>query len=358
MISRTVLMVILSVMVMGCNSIATPTELIPYEDNNVPVNVAPSKAPSPKPTEPLTIPTNMSKPTVLPTRTPISQPTPGSEPLPPSMISGVYFGNGNVNFVKPSGEVEMIYDRPIDILSPDNNFALTNIDGKYWMVKLADGSIVKLTMNPDRDECCAQWWIGHEDRIILISSPRDGSVPVALNGYLSVIKTNGTGFRVLDNEHPTQGIPAISADGTWMAYGSGEIGWLFGGELGPRQVNPQEFGLVTIPGQRIMNPSWSPDGKKLAWRYIIPENTTFQEGFLVLDLVTMTHSLTPLSETQNPQRLNIAPVWSPDGKWLVYQVQSNDASKSGVWVWETENPESSPIKITDGNLVFGEWSSG
>jgi len=211
-------------------------------------------------------------------------------------------------------------------------------------------------MNPDRIECCAQWWVGHEDRIILVSHQKVDTQLGESTGYLSVIKTNGTGFRVLDNEHSTSGMPAISNDGTWMAYASGETGWLFGGELGPQQVNPQEFGMINLPGQRLSHPSWSPDGKKLAWRYVIPVNTSFQEGILVLDLSSMTHTLTPLFTTLNEQNMNISPAWSPDGKWLAYQVQSNDALKSGVWVLDFSNPDSSPIKLTDSTLVFGWWS--
>jgi len=314
---------------------------------------------------------SMPRPTLYPamdfTGTPISTdplsspeiltiPAPIQTPSPASRLAGLVFDAGTLVQVAQDGSLIQLYDRTVDILSADGTFALTSGNGDYWMYDLTRKSLVKLTDTSTRNECCAVWWTGHPDKILMLSSSVNAPSGVASRGYLTVIRMDGTGYMVLDPEHPTTGTPAVSPDGIWIAYGIGETGWLFGGEQDPIPFDPRDFGLESLKGQRISHPSWSPDGMKIAWYWQSVLNVGPRMGVAVFDLVNKTYQLGSLVEPSTDEPPIYGPKWSPDGNWLTYLVNAKLPEESGARVMRVDGQANQVLHLDGAGLIPGAWS--
>ena len=268
---------------------------------------------------------------------------------------GIIFNGSELYQIQKDGSVLSLQSLPVSALSPDRQYSLTNTNGDFWLTNRATSNLVRLTMTENRVECCATWWTNHPDKILFLSNALGGNPGIATNGYLTVIKQDGTGYLVLDPDHPSSGIPAVSPDGVWIAYGQGEVGWLFGGELGPQKVDPVDYGLVSLKGQSISYPAWSADGRFTAWKWQSDLNSGSKVGVLVLDMVNKTYQLAPLFSPDNVNLpLNIK--WSPDGKYLAYSKSTTDKSTSGTYLISYDDKNLSEVQISNSKLVPAMWS--
>lgn len=301
--------------------------------------------------------------TLEPTQTsPAAQPentltiTTNPDPLPPGTLAGLLFGGPDLRQVQPDGSELVIYDKPVEVVSPDNQYTLVNSNGDFWLTTLATKQLARLNMTETRVECCAAWWVNHPDKILFLSNGLGGNNGIATNGYVTMVKQDGTGYRVLDSEHPTSGPPSVSPDGTWIAYGNGEVGWLFGGELGPQQVNPVDYGLVSIKGQTIAYPSWSPDGKYTVWAWQSHLNSGNKIGVLVLDMEQKTYRLGKLFSSSSQSTFNPIFRWSPDGNWLAYYVETSDPEESGTHLIQMDKTDLLDVLAAPKSILPGAWN--
>ncbi len=276
--------------------------------------------------------------------------------MSPSSLAGLIFDNGNLVLIGQDGAPQILYDRPVDILSADGNYTLTSGNGDYWMYDLVRRKLVKLTDTPSRHECCATWWTGHTDKVLMLSNGAGSTTGVGSRGFITVIKMDGTGYRVLDPDHPSIGTPAVSPDGIWIAYGSGEKGWLFGGEQEPIPFDPADFGLESLKGQQISHPAWSPDGTKIAWYWLSGLNIGLRSGVVVIDLVKKTYQLSPLAEPESENFPVQPPLWSPDGKWIAYSMQGKSDLDSGTWVIRADGFDNMAVHLAGKGFLPGAWS--
>jgi serine/threonine protein kinase/dipeptidyl aminopeptidase/acylaminoacyl peptidase len=140
--------------------------------------------------------------------------------------------------------------------------------------------------------------------------------------------------------------PAPSPGGEWVTLYSG------GGQEDIHIVRPDGTGLRRLTNDRAADrrPSWSPDGKRLAF----PSNRTGEFQIWVVnadgsDLRAVTDARESLS----------APIWSPDGARMAVTV--GDVDKSRVWLfepdkpWTAQTPEILPPISTD-EPRFAAWS--
>jgi Tol biopolymer transport system component len=311
--------------------------------------------------------TQMADQKPAPTNTAIPEqataPIPSSSPqvpvnLTPSAgigLAGLVFGGGDLRQIQTDGTEKLLYERPVDVVSPDLQIALTNSNADYWMYTLATRNLQRLTMTETRTECCAVWWTNHPNKILFLSNILGGNSGLSTQGYLTMVKQDGTGYLVLDSDHPSTGEPAPSPDGTWIAYGFGDTGWLFGGEQDPQKIDPVDYGLASLKGQTISNPAWSPDGKKLAWAWQSNLNSGSKAGILILDMEKKSYQLGKLFLIDGlvfyPQIR-----WSPDGAWLAYYIEPKDANVSGTYVMRTDGSMDSDIRISGKSVAPGAWS--
>ncbi len=282
-----------------------------------------------------------------------SNPTPSSGSA--ELLDGLIFAGGELQQVQPDGSVNTLYSGQIEAISPDKNLGLINSNGDLWLAQFNPQSISRLTMTEQRVECCATWWNNHPQKILFLSNNLGGNTGVATSGYLTVIKQDGTGYQVLDPDHPSSGVPAVSPDGVWIAYGYGPTAWLFGGELGPQKIDPAEYGLVSLKGQSISMPAWSPDGRHLAWRWQSDLNSGSKVGVLILDLLGLTYQLGALfPSTEDFSDLSFS--WSPDGRWLAYRKSSSQSEENGTYLIDTTTSNLTESRISGPGVHPEIWS--
>lgn len=273
-----------------------------------------------------------------------------SKSAPASLLAGLVVFSGTTIQYQADGSTKQLSGQQIEAVSPDFSQGLTNTNGDLWLQSFADQRTARLTLTETKVECCAVWWTNHPQKILMLSNTLGGNTGVATNGYLAVVKQDGTGYTVLDPDHPSSGRPAVSADGVWIAYGYGASGWLFGGELGLQEVKPVDYGLQS--GGTLSAPAWSPDGKRLAWAW---QDQAGMVSPLVLDLNAKSYLMAQTAVNEGSQIIGSLQ-WDPSGSWLVYAVKSTNSAVNGIWIMDTSTTQGRSERISDQNLITGVWS--
>lgn len=115
---------------------------------------------------------------------------------------------------------------------------------------------------------------------------------------------------------------AWSPKGRWIAYNSDNDGneqWdLFLVSTG----NGQVVNLTNTPEVSEEGPAWSPDGEKLAYSVKPKQSPNYE-----IDVIeVLTKKITHITSNSPAQVNNLSPMWSRDGKWIVF-TQQNAAGK-------------------------------
>jgi Tol biopolymer transport system component len=133
-----------------------------------------------------------------------------------------------------------------------------------------------------------------------------------------VVNVDGTGLINLTQGPPKAFVPVWSPDGAWIAFS------YLGGGLNPAPelngvfvVRPDGTDLRKLAPDSDSNLSWSPDGRSLAFG---------GSGGAVHIVDVVTGSARVLSATANLQ--SKAPVWAPDGSFLVFHGSCNGTTGS------------------------------
>ena len=88
------------------------------------------------------------------------------------------------------------------------------------ILDLDTGEERNLTGAAGRVECCPRWWPARPDVIVFGSwSPEADLEPST--GFLTVVRTDGSDYRVLDGENQSNVYPAPGPDGRTIAYDQG-----------------------------------------------------------------------------------------------------------------------------------------
>ncbi len=275
------------------------------------------------------------------------------------LVYRAFLGNASLYQINAAGQSVALSNHVnvnISALSPDGRWGLVNSLGDYWIIDLAQDNLLKLTLTPDRQESGGVWWPARPGLILFDSFAVTGERDLSAGmGYLSVIHSDGSGYQVLDEEHPAVSPPAPSPDGQWVAYGAGETAWLYRWEQGPQVFDPRDYGLESLKGQRISEPQWSPDGKKLAWRWESVLNVGPRLGLVVFDLerknALLLHLFEPATESSGLEFR-----WSPDGKWLAVLAQSKEESQAGTWVVSADGQMDQEWHLTGMDYAPAVWS--
>src|SRR5271168_3986484 len=133
-----------------------------------------------------------------------------------------------------------------------------------------------------------------------------------------------------------QSQPAWSPDGKWIAYVSdydGDEQWdIF-------LVSPKTGQVVNLTSTREIaeeNPTWSPDGRYLA--YIVKPKTSSVFEIDVYD--TVLRAVKHLTTGTAKDRMNVAPIWSADGTFIVYTQEQSKGTDSNVFVVDVGSSQS------------------
>jgi TolB protein len=142
---------------------------------------------------------------------------------------------------------------------------------------------------------------------------------------------------------------SLSPDGTLIAFVSdrddarGEIYLMNAGGTDQRR-------LTDHPGQDD-DPTWSPDGRYLAYESLDPAET--RGDIYVYDLATgVTTNVTAAVAT----RYNLTPDWSPDGLWIAFDGHDQG---SGAWTLFVIRPDGTDLsRVAGGDDIYDRpaWS--
>ena len=187
-------------------------------------------------------------------------------------------------------------------------------------------------------------WINN-GQDILFDSSRDKMVAIWK-------LTLSEGKPVLFIKAPKDGMcfdAAVSPDESQVAYTRTnfiDVGWWTMYIVPPiSKVSPEQFQIIIRNVQdgsdRIltygMMPSWSPDGKKIA--YSLFDGASWSIWLADAETGQRNQVTNPVGSS------DITPVWSPDGQWLAFCRVDNKSKASDIWV--VRNDGTYPTQLTN-----------
>jgi len=159
------------------------------------------------------------------------------------------------------------------------------------------------------------------------------------NTDIFLVNPDGTGKKLLvDGSKTWNGTPALSPDGTKLAFASERSG---NAEI--YVMNLDGSGLTQLtndPAPDIM-PTWSPDGKRIAFIsnriYKLPLKGNMDVIQTGMELYTMNADGSDVKRlTANPDDSSAYPDWSPDGKKIVFM---SVAAMPSIATIDVEQPD-------------------
>jgi dipeptidyl aminopeptidase/acylaminoacyl peptidase len=165
---------------------------------------------------------------------------------------------------------------------------------------------------------------------------------------LWIVPSDG-GFPVqLTVSDQRQTAPAWSPDGKWIAYQSdydGDEQWdIF-------LVSPKTGKVVNLTQTREiaeLNPTWSPDGRYLAYE-VKPKTSAAYE----IDVYDMVMREVKHVTSGSPQdKRNSDPIWSKDGKSIVYTQEQAKGTDSSIFIAEVATGNSALLTPHEGEQLY------
>ncbi|MEU9112539.1 amidohydrolase family protein [Streptomyces sp. NPDC048483] len=231
-------------------------------------------------------------------------------------------------------------------LSPDGRRVAFAALNSLWIAPTSGGGTPRRIVRAaaTRYVLAPSW--SRDGRALLYADDRDGLFAVRRHELATGRETVlATGGRVL---------PALSPDGGRLAAldmsGNLVVRTLADGT---EKVLATPLGGGGLPGR----PSWSPDGRHLAYCDRNRLNRRFREGYNViriLDTDTGKSRLYALAEHVSiADRYDSGPVWSPDGRWMAV------VAESALWVLPVRadgTPDGAPRQLTEESADHPSWS--
>jgi dipeptidyl aminopeptidase/acylaminoacyl peptidase len=150
----------------------------------------------------------------------------------------------------------------------------------------------------------------------------------------------------VSNERQTQ--PEWSPDGKWIAYISdydGDEQWdIF-------LVSPKTGQVLNLTNTREIaeeNPTWSPDGRYLA--YMVKPKTSSVFEIDIYD--TLMRDVKHLTTGTAKDRMNVAPIWSADGKFMVYTQEQSKGTDSNIFLVDVRSAQSTLLTPHNGENTY------
>jgi hypothetical protein len=314
---------------------------------------------------------------------PAASETPASEPLPPIKtsdpatstppppevshpLSGLLVSRGaglELARFDALGNLRTISTRPFATLSPDGA-QIAYIEGDDVWLEPVDGSAspLNLTNSPERLEQGVQWWEARPGWLMVAFQPLDD---MGYSPFYALLKSDGSQFMPLDSEEPSMSSPALSPDGTMLAYDRFGKPTLHNADTGER--TSLDLDVPGHPVQMMSYPAWAADGGSVAYKLYD------QQGWIgtgLYDLAAGAWRLLHGYMIAGGTEPWAQSAFSPDGRWLAIVNQSDPAVSMGrgpaVWVLPLDGGDpillgagSSPVWSPDSTrLVFTQATGG
>lgn len=141
--------------------------------------------------------------------------------------------------------------------------------------------------------------------------------------------------------------PTWSPDGKWIAYMSdydGDEQWdIF-------LVSPKTGQVVNVTNTREIaeeNPAWSPDGRYVAYMVKPKTSSVFEIDVYDTALRDVKHITTGTAK----DRMNVGPMWTADGKSIVYTQEQAKGTDSNIFVADVASGESTLLTPHEGEKL-------
>ncbi|GMA40317.1 amidohydrolase family protein [Mobilicoccus caccae] len=149
--------------------------------------------------------------------------------------------------------------------------------------------------------------------------------------------------------------PALSPDGAQLAFQDER------NSIRVLDLASGEHRVIADPvagRERVGPPSWSPDGRFIAYNDRSTINTRFREGYnqiKVIDVASRAVRMySPVPHGSLSDRGDCGPVWSPDGKWMAFVMES------ALWVLPVTPegaPAGEPRRLTSDAADAPSWTA-
>lgn len=141
---------------------------------------------------------------------------------------------------------------------------------------------------------------------------------------------------------------AWSPKGRWIAYNSDYDGNEQWDLFLVSASNGQVVNLTNTPEVSEEGTAWSPDGEKLAYS-VKPKSAPNYE----LDVIeVLTKRVTHLTSNTPAQLSNMNPIWSKDGKWIVFTQQDAAGKDSNVFIVSSAGGRATSLTAHKGEQNF------
>jgi len=176
---------------------------------------------------------------------------------------------------------------------------------------------------------------------IVFESSRAGNLDIWL------MDSEGNSVRLTADENcdaltcPIDMEPSWSPDGKWIAFSSIRNGKDF--DIWIMDADGKNLRRLTNDSVPDRMPSWSPDGKQIA--FASKRNATNEFDFDIWIMDADGSNLTQL--TRSPS-MDIEPSWSPDGKWIAF-ASADEPMKFDIWITKVDG--SSAIRLTTNESI-------
>jgi Tol biopolymer transport system component len=155
--------------------------------------------------------------------------------------------------------------------------------------------------NPDMLVGAIAW--SRDETLIAFTVGRLASPNPVTPAQIGLVRSDGSGFRMLTTGDNSSAFPSFSPDGTRIVYR------VLGRERGLRLMSLREDRVISLTTEWDNFPAWSPRGDRIAF-------TGFRTGDF--EIFTITPEGTSLRQVTRDKGTNGHPVWSPDGRSLLF----------------------------------------
>lgn len=139
-----------------------------------------------------------------------------------------------------------------------------------------------------------------------------------------------------------------SPKGRWIAYNSDYDGNEQWDLFLVSTSNGQVVNLTNTPEISEEGAAWSPDGEKLAYSVKPKESPNYEIDTIEILSKKVIH----LTSNTPPQFSNVNPIWSKDGKWVVFTRQQADGKDSDVFIVSSAGGQATDLTQHNGELNF------
>jgi Tol biopolymer transport system component len=153
----------------------------------------------------------------------------------------------------------------------------------------------------------------------------------------SLLSTTPTGAETKLSPPATDFAPAVSPDGTQIAFAAGRDLFVMNADGSARK-------RLTTDGYSNSDPSWSPDGKRLVFSSEVDGNPELYVKLVAGGAATRITTTTGNAEHN--------PVWSPDGKRIAYERSGCDGA-AGSCVYVVAATGGTPTNLTPEDQIPG-----